>query len=53
MRDLVEILRSLIKGRRTVNLPLFMTKPHDMKACNGVEILVRTMLRSAMGGVAW
>jgi len=49
----VEILLSLIKGRRTVNLPLFITKYHDMKACDGVKILVRTVLRSAMGGVAW
>lgn len=48
MSDLMEILLSLVKGRRTVNLPLFITKHHDMKACDGVEILVRTMFRSAM-----
>jgi hypothetical protein len=35
----MEILLSLVKGRRTVNLPLFITKHHDMKACDGVEIL--------------
>jgi len=46
MSDLVEILLSLIKGRRTVNLPLFIIKHHDMKACDGVEILVHTVLRS-------
>lgn len=45
MSDLVEILVGLIKGRRTVNLPLFITKYHDMKACDGVEILLHTMLR--------
>jgi len=45
MSDLVEILVGLIKDRRTVNLPLFITKYHDMKACDGVEILVHTMLR--------
>jgi hypothetical protein len=53
MSDLVEILLSLIKGRRTVNFPLFITKDHDMKAWDGVEILVHTMLRSAVNGVAW
>jgi hypothetical protein len=52
MSDLVEILLSLIKGR-TVNLLLFIIKHHDMKACDGVEILVHTVLRSRMDGVAW
>jgi hypothetical protein len=53
MSDLVEILLCLIKGRRIVNLPLFLTKDHDMKACDGVEIMVHTMLRPAKDGVAW
>ena len=49
----MEILLGLIKGRRTVNLPLFITEDHDMKACDVVEILVHTVLRSAKDGVAW
>ena len=48
MSNLVEILLSSIKGRRTVNMPLFITKHHYTKACDVVEIWVQTFLRSAL-----